>query len=155
MSSSAAIIDTSPIGIVTEAHGPVTVIACERLPPLRQALRASLDHETCLFEVHQHLDEHHVRAITLHRSNGLRRGMRVYDTGAPLHVPVTPDCLGRLLNAFGEPLDGLSRELGVEIYRLEAWRERALAGMEIGLKARQGEPREDRFLPLQGHRRPA
>ncbi len=40
----------------------------------------------------------------------------------------------------GEPLDGLSRELGVEIYRLEAWRERALAGMEIGLKDRQGEP---------------
>jgi F-type H+-transporting ATPase subunit beta len=31
--------------------------------------------------------------------------MTVYDTGAPLHVPVAPDCLGRLLNIFGEPLD--------------------------------------------------
>ena len=93
------------IGIITEVHGPVAVIACDRLPPLRQALYAALDHETCLFEVHQHLDERHVRAITLHRSDGLHRGMSVFDTGAPLHIPVTPDCLGRLLNIFGEPLD--------------------------------------------------
>ena len=40
----------------------------------------------------------------------------------------------------GEPLDALSRELGVEIYRLEEWRERALAGMDLGLKNRQGDP---------------
>jgi hypothetical protein len=40
----------------------------------------------------------------------------------------------------GESLDALSRELGVEIYRLEEWRERALAGLELGLKDRQGEP---------------
>jgi transposase len=40
----------------------------------------------------------------------------------------------------GESLDALSRELGVEIYRLEDWRERALAGLELGLKDRQGEP---------------
>ncbi len=40
----------------------------------------------------------------------------------------------------GESLDGLSRELGVEIYRLEEWRERALAGMDLSLKDRQGEP---------------
>ena len=30
----------------------------------------------------------------------------MYDTLAPLHVPVTDACLGRLLNGFGEPLDG-------------------------------------------------
>ena len=40
----------------------------------------------------------------------------------------------------GESLDGLSRELGVEIYRLEQWREKALAGLEAGLKDRQDEP---------------
>jgi len=93
------------IGIITEVHGPVVVIACDTLPPLHQALRADLDHEIYLFEVHQHLDERHVRAITLHRSTGLYRGMPVYDTGAPLHIPVAPECLGRLLNIFGEPLD--------------------------------------------------
>ena len=98
--------DQTPIGVIAEVHGPVAVIACDTLPPLHQALCARLDHETYLFEVHQHLDERHVRAITLHRSAGLHRGMTVYDTGAPLHIPVTPDCLGRLLNIFGEPLDG-------------------------------------------------
>ena len=97
--------DTSPVGMITEVHGPVVVITCDTLPPLHQALMAKIDHETFLFEVHQHLDEHHVRAITLHRSSGLYRGMAVFDTGAPLHIPVTVNCLGRLLNVFGEPLD--------------------------------------------------
>jgi F-type H+/Na+-transporting ATPase subunit beta len=94
------------IGVIAEVHGPVAVVACDTLPPLHQALCADLQNETYLFEVHQHLDERHVRAITLHRSAGLHRGMPVHDTGAPLHVPVSPDCLGRLVNIFGEPLDG-------------------------------------------------
>jgi len=98
--------ESIPIGVITEVHGPVVVITCSQLPALRQALYTRMEHETCLFEVHQHLDEQHIRAITLHRSAGLRRGMPVYDTGAPLHVPVSPACLGRLLNFFGEPLDG-------------------------------------------------
>ncbi|MEN8261443.1 MAG: F0F1 ATP synthase subunit beta [Pseudomonadota bacterium] len=97
---------STPIGHIAEVHGPVVVIGCERLPPLRQALRARIDHETYTFEVHQHLDQRHVRAITLQRTAGLQRGMPVFDTGAPLHIPVTPDCLGRVLNIFGEPLDG-------------------------------------------------
>ncbi len=108
--------DRTPIGTITEVHGPVVVIDCERLPPLRQALCAALDHETYVFEVHQHLDERRVRAVTLHRTTGLSRGMTVYDTGAPLHVPVSPDCLGRLLNVFGEPLDG-GPPLRAERYR--------------------------------------
>ena len=97
--------DAVPVGVIAEVHGPVAVIACKHVPPLRQALRTRLNDETYLFEVHQHLDERHVRAITLHGTGGLRRGMQVYDTGAPLHVPVTPACLGRVLNIFGEPLD--------------------------------------------------
>jgi transposase len=36
----------------------------------------------------------------------------------------------------GEPLDALSREIGIEVYRLERWRERALAGMDASLKER-------------------
>ena len=97
------------IGLIVEIHGPVVIIACKSLPPMRQALCTYTDHEAFFFEVHQHLDEQHVRAITLHRPTGLRRGMAVYDTGAPLHVPVSADCLGRLLNIFGEPLDGGAR----------------------------------------------
>lgn len=93
------------IGTIEEVHGPVVIIDCEKLPPLRQALCTSLDNETYLFEVHQHLNERDIRAITLHRTSGLQRGMPVYDSGAPLHIPVTEKCLGRLLNCFGEPLD--------------------------------------------------
>jgi F-type H+-transporting ATPase subunit beta len=101
--------ESQAIGEITEVHGPVVVIACQRLPPLRQALKTEVDGDTYLFEVHQHLDPGHVRAITLHYSSGLERGQTVYDTGAPLRVPVTASCLGRLLNAFGEPLDGGER----------------------------------------------
>lgn len=100
-------VQKTPIGTIAEVHGPVVIIDCTKLPPLRQALCASFDHTHYLFEVHQHLDERHVRAITLHSTSGLRRGMTIFDTGAPLHVPVSPQCLGRVLNIFGEPLDGL------------------------------------------------
>jgi len=94
------------VGTIARVRGPVVDIRCEVLPALHQALWARINHETYTFEVHQHLDETHVRAITLHRTSGLRRGMPVYDSGSSLHVPVTPDCLNRLLNVFGEPLDG-------------------------------------------------
>lgn len=93
-------------GVIQEVHGPVVDIACQYLPPLHQAIAAALDHDVYIFEVHQHLDERHVRAITLHRTSGLRRGLPVFDTGFPVRVPVSPACLGRVLNIFGEPLDG-------------------------------------------------
>ena len=95
----------NPLGTITEVHGPVVVIACDQLPPIRQALTASNGRESYLFEVHQHLDKQHIRAVTLHRPSGLYRGLQVFDTGAPLNIPVSPDCLGRVLNMFGEPLD--------------------------------------------------
>ena len=97
---------TKPVGTISEVHGPVAVIACDRLPPLRRALSTVVNGDTYLFEVHQHLDPQHAVAITLHYTRGLRRGMPVFDTGAPLDVPVSQACLGRMLNLFGEPLDG-------------------------------------------------
>ena len=48
------------------------------------------------------------------------------------------DVVLRLLR--GEPLDAVSREVGVEVYRLERWKSRALAGLELGLKEQAGEP---------------
>ena len=45
----------------------------------------------------------------------------------------------------GEPIDSLSRELGVEVYRLEKWRDKALAGMDAGLKEREGDPVSDQL----------
>ena len=40
----------------------------------------------------------------------------------------------------GESLDAVSRAVGVELYRVEAWKARALAGLELGLKDQAGEP---------------
>lgn len=94
------------IGVISEIHGPVVVVTCDRLPRLREALFSHIDGETYYYEVHQHLDEQRARAITLHDTAGLRRGDCVFTTGGPLRIPVGQACLGRALNAFGEPLDG-------------------------------------------------
>jgi len=94
------------IGIIEEVRGPVVDILCDRLPPLHRALVAADGSERYTFEVYGDLDERRVRAIALHRTSGLKRGMPVYDSGAALSVPVDPSCLGRLLDLFGEPLDG-------------------------------------------------
>jgi transposase len=42
----------------------------------------------------------------------------------------------------GEPVDAISREVSVPIYKLERWRDRALAGIEAGLKERENDPLE-------------
>lgn len=45
----------------------------------------------------------------------------------------------------GKSVDALSRELAVPIFRLEAWRDRALAGMDVGLKERENDPLEQQL----------
>lgn len=77
------------VGVISAVHGPVVDIACDYLPPLHQALFTLIDHEIYILEVYQHLDERHVRAVTLHRTSGLQRGIAVFDSGAPLRVPVS------------------------------------------------------------------
>ena len=94
------------IGSIAQVHGPVVDIACDYLPPLHRTLFARIDHDVYRFEAHQHLDETRVRAVTLNKTSGLQRGMPVFDAGAALQVPVSPHCLGRLLDVFGQPLDG-------------------------------------------------
>ncbi|APF04261.1 TPA: F0F1 ATP synthase subunit beta [Legionella pneumophila] len=96
----------TPIGRIVEINGPVVKISCTSLPSLHQSLKTHTDSDEYILEVCQHLDEHHVKAITLHRASGLQRGLVVYDQGTSLQIPVSKDCLGRLLNIFGEPLDG-------------------------------------------------
>lgn len=105
-----------PLGVIEEVQGSVIDILCSDLPPLHRAIYVSLDDERYLFEVHRHLDEQRARAIALHRTSGLKRQMPVFDTGAGLQIPVTPDCLGRLLDMFGRPLDG-GAPLVAESYR--------------------------------------
>ena len=89
-----------------------------------------------------------VQATASARTEGARRATGVRADGAAGAGPLARgqrwsvgrkrDVVLRVLR--GESLSALSREVGVEIYRLEAWRERAVAGLELGLKDRQGEP---------------
>ena len=95
----------SLIGTIDAVHGPVVDVCTRYLPPINQALRVADHGDPVLLEVYQHLTQRRIRTIALHSTAGLFRGMPVYDTGAPLHVPVAPECLGRMLNVFGEPLD--------------------------------------------------
>ena len=95
-----------PLGVIDEVQGAVVDIVCSTLPPLHRELYISLGSGCCRLEVHRHLDPQRVRAIALHRTSGLRRQMPVFDGGGGLRIPVTPDCLGRLLDMFGRPLDG-------------------------------------------------
>jgi F-type H+-transporting ATPase subunit beta len=56
-------------------------------------------------EVAQHLGESTVRTVAMDTTDGLVRGMAVRDTGAPIQMPVGNECLGRILNVIGEPVD--------------------------------------------------
>ena len=90
-----------------------------------------------------------VKGTATARTKGARRATGVRAVGSESGArPLAPgqrwsagrkrDVVLRLVR--GESLDSLSREMGVEIYRLEEWREQALAGLELGLKNHQGEP---------------
>src|SRR4029077_17429481 len=59
-----------------------------------------------VLEVQQHLGNNVVRAVAMGPTDGLRRGVEVRNTGAPITVPVGPPTLGRLFNVLGEPIDG-------------------------------------------------
>jgi F-type H+-transporting ATPase subunit beta len=56
-------------------------------------------------EVAQHLGENRVRCISMKPTDGMVRGMKAVDTGAPISVPVGDETLGRIMNVIGEPVD--------------------------------------------------
>jgi F-type H+-transporting ATPase subunit beta len=58
-------------------------------------------------EVAQHLGENRVRCISMKPTDGMVRGMKAIDTGAPISVPVGDETLGRIMNVIGEPVDKL------------------------------------------------
>lgn len=66
---------------------------------------ASFAEKGLTFEVQQQLGDGVVRTIALGSSDGLRRGMRVATTGAPISVPVGHGTLGRIMYVLGRPID--------------------------------------------------
>jgi F-type H+-transporting ATPase subunit beta len=83
------------------------------LPPLRQKL-VTPEPVAVVMEVANHLDARTVRCIALASTRGLARGSPVLDTGGPLQIPVGDPLLGRMLNVFGEVIDGRAPLEGVE-----------------------------------------
>ena len=63
------------------------------------------DDESVVLEVTLELGDGVLRTIAMESTNGLRRGMKVEDTGGPISVPVGNDTLGRVFNVLGEPID--------------------------------------------------
>src|SRR5438445_9132760 len=80
------------------------------LPEIYNALTVTSDYKGVglhlVGEVQQHLGGNRVRCVALGSTDGLVRGMKVTDTGAPVKVPVGKETLGRVFNLLGEPIDG-------------------------------------------------
>ena len=94
-------------GTVVQIMGPVLDIRFEedQLPSLLNAIEVPNGDKTIIAEVAQHIGDNVVRCIAMSSTDGLQRGTEVTDTGAPISVPVGEECLGRVFNLLGQPID--------------------------------------------------
>jgi len=102
------------IGKIIQVIGPVIDVAFEegQLPAILNAITITNpvindEEDNLVVEVAQHLGDNVVRCIAMDVTDGLVRGMPAKDTGGPITVPVGKECLGRILNVVGRPVDGL------------------------------------------------
>ena len=96
------------IGTVTQVIGPVLDIRFpdNQLPALLNAIEVPVGDKTVIAEVAQHIGDNVVRCVAMGATDGLQRGTEAIDTGAAISVPVGEDCLGRVFNLLGQPIDG-------------------------------------------------
>ncbi|MBU1745442.1 MAG: F0F1 ATP synthase subunit beta [Proteobacteria bacterium] len=101
-------------GRLVQVIGPVVDVAFDegQLPNIMNAIAISNPtisdvEDNLIVEVAQHLGDNVVRCIAMDITDGLVRGMKAKDQGGPISVPVGPECLGRILNVVGRPVDGL------------------------------------------------
>ncbi|NMB82565.1 MAG: F0F1 ATP synthase subunit beta [Ignavibacteria bacterium] len=105
-------------GTIIQVIGPVIDIDFEggKLPSIYNSIKIprkdieGKDQEL-IVEVQQHLGENRVRTVAMDSTDGLVRGMKAFDTGEPISVPVGPETLGRLINVIGEGIDGLGTDI--------------------------------------------
>ena len=95
------------IGTVIQVVGPVLDIRFpeENLPQLLSAIEVKQDDRVVVAEVAQHIGDNVVRCIAMSSTDGLQRGIEAVDTGSPITVPVGEECLGRVFNLLGQPID--------------------------------------------------
>ncbi|MEE3401523.1 MAG: F0F1 ATP synthase subunit beta [Candidatus Enteromonas sp.] len=104
-------------GIIVQAVGPVIDVRFHdaHLPEILTALIIPLGEDKSLtVEVMQHIGDDVVRTVAMGPTDGLIRGMKVIDTGAPISVPVGEKTLGRMFNVLGQPIDGLGGDFDKE-----------------------------------------
>ena len=101
-------------GKIIQVIGPVIDIDFSggKLPEVLSAIKVPRKSsegadEELICEVQQHLGEDRVRTVAMDSTDGLVRGMKAVDTGAPITVPVGPQTLGRLINVIGKSIDSL------------------------------------------------
>ena len=97
-------------GRVVQVVGAVVDVefSADHLPEIRHALEveaADEDGANLVLEVQQHLSGAVVRTVAMDTTDGLRRGQRVINTGAPITVPVGEATLGRIFNVVGQAVD--------------------------------------------------
>ncbi len=92
-------------GKIVQCIGAVIDVEFQRdqMPAVYDAL--VMDGSELTLEVQQQLGDGVVRTIALGSSDGMRRGMMVKNTGAPISVPVGPKTLGRIMDVLGRPID--------------------------------------------------
>jgi len=90
----------------------------DNLPEIYNAVDVSWNQDgnamNLVGEVQQHLGGGRVRAVALGSTDGLKRGMEISDTGAPVDVPVGEEVLGRVFNLLGNPIDNKPALEGVK-----------------------------------------
>ena len=95
-------------GIITRVSGPVVDIQFSEdnlVPDIFHAVEVAIDGKTHVLECLQHLGSGAVRCISMSPTDGMSRGMKAMDTGAPISVPASEAMLGRMINVTGEPID--------------------------------------------------
>jgi F-type H+-transporting ATPase subunit beta len=96
-------------GKIIQVIGPVVDVEFgeeSTLPKVYDALEVKITDDVLIVEVHQHLGGNRVRAVAMGTTDGVRRGMEVIATGAPISVPVGKIVLGRMFNVLGKAIDG-------------------------------------------------
>ena len=95
------------IGKVVQVMGPVLDIRFRdgELPALLNAVELENNGKKLIVEVAQHIGDNVVRCIAMAATDGLVRGTDAVDTGEPIKVLVGDECLGRVFNLLGEPVD--------------------------------------------------
>ena len=95
------------IGSVVQVTGPVLDIRFPEgsLPALLNAIELDNHGTRLVAEVAQQIGDNVVRCIAMSSTDGMVRGDRAVDTGGPITVPVGEECLGRVFNLLGEPID--------------------------------------------------